>query len=163
MGKSFFWTLNVIIQIHILQVASMSWNSPFWGKFDFKNQWLDLYTNKIFCDLVFLEIVKEYSFTLVLCLKHVDINFLKNLRHDKSATSVLQVINSWYSLKDGVSTHRGDLENISLYDSINSIKKAFSHNLNVQKIVHFLKLTLEIMADTKSDELNLLWLPVWWC
>jgi len=25
------------------------------------------------------------------------INLLKNLRHDKSATSVLQVFNSWYS------------------------------------------------------------------
>jgi len=48
------------------------------------------------------------------------------------------------------------LENISLYDNINSLEKAFSHNLNVQKIVRFLKLTVEIMADTKSDELNLL-------
>ena len=67
---------------------------------------------------------------------------------------MLQVINSCYSLKDGVSVHRGDLENISLYDRIKSLKKAFSHNLNVQKIVHFLKLTLEIMADTRSDELN---------
>ena len=69
---------------------------------------------------------------------------------------MLQVINSWYSLKDGVSANRGDLENISLYDSINILEKAFSHNLNVQKIVHFLKLTVEIMADTRSDELNLL-------
>ena len=69
---------------------------------------------------------------------------------------MLQVINSWYSLKDGVSANRGDLENISLYDSINSLEKAFSHNLNVQKIVHFLKLTVEIMVDTRSDELNLL-------
>jgi len=69
---------------------------------------------------------------------------------------VLQVINSWYSLKDGVSANRGDLENISLYDSINILEKAFSHNLNVQKIVHFLKLTVEIMVDTRSDELNLL-------
>ena len=82
--------------------------------------------------------------------------FTENLRNDKSATSVLQVINNWYSLKDSVSAHRGDLENISLYDRINSLKKAFSHNLNVQKIVHFLKLTVEIMADTRSDELNLL-------
>jgi len=69
---------------------------------------------------------------------------------------VLQVINSWYSLKDGVPANRGDLENISLYDSINILEKAFSHNLNVQKIVHFLKLTVEIMVDTRSDELNLL-------
>ena len=69
---------------------------------------------------------------------------------------MLQVINSWYSLKDGVSANRGDLENISLYDSINSLEKAFSHNLYVQKIVHFLKLTVEIMVDTRSDELNLL-------
>ena len=69
---------------------------------------------------------------------------------------MLQVINSWYSLKDGVSANRGDLENISLYDSINILEKAFSHNLNVQKIVHFLKLTVEIMVDTRSDELNLL-------
>ena len=59
-------------------------------------------------------------------------------------------------MKVGVSEHRGDLENISLYDSINSLKKAFSHNLNVQEILHFLKLTVEIMADTRSDELNLL-------
>ena len=78
------------------------------------------------------------------------------MRNDKSATSVLQVINSLYSLKDGVSAHRGDLENISLYDSINSLEKAFFHNLNVQKIGHFLKLNVEIMADTRSDELNLL-------
>jgi len=85
-----------------------------------------------------------------------NINFLKNFRHDKSATSVLQVINSLYSLKDGVSAHRGDLENIDLYDNIKSPEKAFPHNLNVQKIVHFLKLTVEIMADTRSDELNLL-------
>ena len=85
-----------------------------------------------------------------------NINFQKNLRNDKSANSVLQVINSLYSLKDGVSVHRGDLENISLYDSINSLEKAFSHNLNVQKIVHFLKLTVKIMADTRSDELNLI-------
>ena len=78
------------------------------------------------------------------------------MRNDKSATYVLQVINSLYTLKDGVSAHRGDLENISLYDNINSLEKAFSHNLNVQKIVHFLKLTVEIMAVTRSDELNLL-------
>ena len=69
---------------------------------------------------------------------------------------MLQVINSLYTLKDGVSAHRGDLENISLYDSINSLEKAFSHNLCVQKIVYFLKLTVEIMVDTRSDELNLL-------
>ena len=69
---------------------------------------------------------------------------------------MLQVINSWYSLKDGVSANRGDLENISLCDSINILEKAFSHNLNVQKIIHFLKLTVEIMVDTRSDELNLL-------
>ena len=48
------------------------------------------------------------------------------------------------------------MENISLYDNINSLEKAFSHNLNVQKTVHSLKLTVEIMADTRSDELNLL-------
>ena len=112
--------------------------------------------NKIFCDLVFLEIVKENSFTYVLYLKFVKISFLKNLRNDNSATSVLQVINNWYSLKDSVSAHRGDLENISFYDRINSLKKAFSHNLNVQKIVHFFKLNLEIMVDSRSDELNLL-------
>ena len=45
---------------------------------------------------------------------------------------------------------------MSLYDKISSLEKAFSHNLNVQKIVQFLKLTVEIMADTRSDELNLL-------
>ena len=76
--------------------------------------------------MVFLEIVKEYNLTLELCLKYGGINFVKNLRHDKSATSVLQVINSLYSLKEAFSAHRGDLENISLYDSINSVKKAFS-------------------------------------
>ena len=45
---------------------------------------------------------------------------------------------------------------MSLYDNINSLAKAFSHNLNVQNILHFLKLTVEIMADTRSGELNLL-------
>ena len=43
-----------------------------------------------------------------------------------------------------------------MYDNVNSLEKDFSHNLNVQNIVHFLKLTVEIMADTRSDELNLL-------
>ena len=69
---------------------------------------------------------------------------------------MLQVINNLNSLKDDISKNRGDLENLSLYDSINSLEKAFSHNLNVQKIVHFLKLTVEIMVDTRSDELSLI-------
>ena len=43
-----------------------------------------------------------------------------------------------------------------MYDNVNSLEKDFSHNLNVQNIVYFLKLTVEIMADTRSDELNLL-------
>ena len=36
------------------------------------------------------------------------------------------------------------------------LQKRFPHNLNVQKIVHFLKLNVAIMADTRSDALNLL-------
>ncbi len=67
----------------------------------------------------FFQIKLEVSSFNLYILPKPQIHLLtKYLPNNKLATSVLQVVKSWYSLIDGFSANRGDLENISLYDSI---------------------------------------------
>ena len=40
--------------------------------------------------------------------------------------------------------------------SLEAYKKNFHHNLNVHDVLHFIKLTLEIMENIRTGKLNLL-------